>query len=227
MKNFILPSNIALPEVMAFFSTKTASDISIEKLLLEELCIEADIYIPIQKHTDKVHVLKSGMERVIADAVITSRKNVLIGIKVADCVPILLCDKKIGVIGAVHAGWRGTASGILKRSIETMQREFNSLPENIMAAIGPSIKGCSYEVDDNVMKAVRSASGDGGYIKEAGEKYFIDLAHANRLQAVSSGVPEQNIWLSDECTFCNAEKFHSYRHSGENAGRQGGFIMMW
>lgn len=227
MKNFILPSNIALPEAMAFFSTKTASDINIEKLLLEELCIDADIYIPIQKHTDKVHVLESEMERVIADAVITARKNVLIGIKVADCVPILLCDKKAGVIGAVHAGWRGTAAGILKRSIEAMQREFNCLPENIMTAIGPSIKGCSYEVDDNVMNAVRSASGDGGYIKEAGEKYFIDLSHANRLQAVSSGVPVENIWLSDECTFCNAEKFHSYRHSGENAGRQGGFIMMW
>lgn len=216
-----------MPEVMAFFSTKTLSDISIERLLLDELCIEAHVYIPIQKHTDKVHVLGSDMERVVADAVITSNKNVMIGIKVADCVPILLFDKKAGVAGAVHAGWRGTSAGILKRTIEMMQSEFGSLPEDIMAAIGPSIKGCSYEVDDNVMKAVRSASGDGGYIKEAGEKYFIDLAHANRLQAISSGIPEDNIWLSDECTFCNSEKFHSYRYSGEKAGRQGGFIMMW
>lgn len=216
-----------MPGVRAFFSTKMMPDTGLEQLLQEEFDIKADICLPKQKHTDKVHILESDIEQVTADAVITSRKNILIGVKVADCVPILLFDNERKVMGAVHAGWRGTSSGILKNSIETMQKKFNSRPEDIKAAIGPSIKGCSYEVDKDVMSAVMSASGEGDHIRKADDKYFIDLSVANRLQALSTGVPEHNIWLSDECTFCNPEKFYSYRYSGNAAGRQGGFIVMW
>ncbi|MBI4843912.1 MAG: peptidoglycan editing factor PgeF [Nitrospirae bacterium] len=224
---FIEPPNLIIPGITAFFTTKSSSDEEAVRVYFKEKMDGADIYMPVQKHTDIVHVLRDSRERVIADAVITSRRKTALGVKVADCVPILLFDRKIMAVGAVHAGWRGTASGILRRTIEKMNDEFGSIPNDILTAIGPGIKGCSYEVSEDVKAAVEAASGYGGYFRKAGEKYFIDLPSANRLQAVSAGIPRENIWQSRECTFCAPEKFHSYRRSGEGAGRQSGFIVMW
>jgi YfiH family protein len=226
VQNLILPPNISDADVKAFFSTKEISDSDPGKLLTDEFGLNAGVYIPIQKHTDKVYLLEEDAGPVIADAVITQRKNILIGIKVADCVPILLFDKKRMGIGAVHAGWRGTVSEILKRTIEAMQDRFSSAAEDIMVAIGPSIKGCSYEVNEDVRDAVMKATGEGDYFRKAGDRYLLDISEANKLQAISMDVPDGNIWLSDECTFCKDEKYHSFRRSGEKAGRQGGFIVM-
>lgn len=184
------------------------------------------IYLPIQKHTDKVLYLDHSMEPRIADAVVTDRRGVLIGIQTADCVPVLLHDPKQGVVGAVHAGWRGTAAGILKRTISFMAERFACRTENLLVAIGPGIRGCCYEVDHEVYDAVSRATGAGAYHEKKGGKYHLDLAVANKLQALSDGVPGSNIWTSTDCTFCNPEKFFSYRHAKGSTGRQGGFIGM-
>ena len=98
------------------------------------------IYLPIQKHTDKVLVLDSDLSPGIADAVITNNKGILLGVQVADCVPVLLYDAKKNVIGVVHAGWRGTAASILKKTIEAMQERFGSFSDDIKIAIGPEHK---------------------------------------------------------------------------------------
>jgi len=182
------------------------------------------IYLPIQKHTDKVMVIGSSLEPVIADAVITKQKGLLIGVQVADCVPILLCDPEKQVVGAVHAGWRGTAQAILKKTIQIFCETFFSNPAKILVAIGPSIRQCCYEVDGEVISAVSRATGNGDYYLTRGEKFRLDLAAANQLQAVSMGVDEDNVWISDGCTFCNPEKFFSYRFGKGSAGRQAGFI---
>jgi YfiH family protein len=227
VKNIIFPPNISMAGVKAFFSTKTTADTDPGRLLMDEFDISAEVYMPVQRHTDRVYLLESDMRPVTADAVITSRKNILIGIKVADCVPVLLLDKEKMIIGAVHAGWRGTASGILKRSISAMHERFGSAAGDILVAIGPSIKGCSYEVGRDVRDAVLKATGEGDYVRAADDRYLLDISAANKLQAISMDVPDSNIWLSEECTFCDDDKFHSYRRSGEKAGRQGGFIAMW
>jgi len=186
------------------------------------------IFRPIQRHTDRVYILKRDIEEeVIADGVITDLKGVLIGIEVADCVPLLMCDIKRRIIGAVHAGWRGTARSILRNTIRHMVDEFGSEACDIKIAIGPSIRLCSYEVDHDVFTAIKIATGEGDYYRQSGNKYFVDLAIANMLQAIKEGIPEENIWISEECTFCNPERFHSYRYSRDHAGRQGGFIVMW
>lgn len=184
------------------------------------------IYFPIQKHTDKVMVIEASPEPAIADAVITRQKGLLIGVQVADCVPILLCDPEKQVVGAVHAGWRGTAEAILKKTIHVFCERFFSNPAHILVAIGPSIRQCCYEVDGDVIRAVSHATGDGAYISTKGDKFCLDLAAANQLQAVAMGVPEGNVWKSDDCTFCSPEKFFSYRFSKGAAGRQAGFIGM-
>ncbi|RJQ13886.1 MAG: peptidoglycan editing factor PgeF [Nitrospiraceae bacterium] len=228
MRQLIEPPNIASSGVRAFFTTKISADNNINAALAEELNIAAEnIYLPVQKHTINIHVLDSAREPVIADAVVTNKKGILIGVLVADCVPVLLWDKRRGVIGAVHAGWRGTAGQILKETITTVEERYNCSTNDIAVAIGPSIRQCSYEVNEDVKSAVRDATGEGDYFRKKGEKYFIDLSHANKLQALSKGILQENIWQSDECTFCNPERFYSYRYAGGSAGRQGGFIGMW
>jgi YfiH family protein len=230
MRQVIEPFNLTLSNIKAFFTTKTFVNNydDINDALNKELNISKDkIYLPIQKHTNKIHILESDHEPVVADAVITDLKYVLIGVLVADCVPILIYDNTRGIIGAVHAGWRGTAKQILKETLTTMKEEFGCITEDISVAIGPSIRQCSYEVDEDVNNAVQKATGKGDYYSRQGNKYFIDLSSANRIQAFHMGIPQQNIWQSEDCTFCNPHKYYSYRYSGESTGRQGGFIGMW
>jgi YfiH family protein len=221
-KRFIEPPNIISDTVTAIFTTRAAESIADEINISEN-----NIYLPIQKHTDRVHVLESGMEPVVADAILTKRRGVLIGVQVADCVPVLLLDMKNQVVGAVHAGWRGTSKQILRNTIDTMKKKFSSSADDIMVAIGPCIRGCCYEVAGDVRDAVEDATGEGAYCMEKDGKYYLDLSSANLRQAVSSGIPQANIWRSGECTRCNHEKFYSYRYANGTTGRQGGFIGMW
>jgi YfiH family protein len=183
-----------------------------------------DIYLPIQKHTDKIVLLESSREVKVADAVVTKETGVLIGVQAADCVPVLIYEKERGIIGAVHAGWRGTAAGILKKTIEMIMKRYVCGAEGFCVAIGPSIKGCCYSVDHEVNDAVMKATGEGDYYAKKGDKHFLDLPSANKYQALSLGIPGPNIWVSDECTYCNPDKFYSYRYSRGSTGRQGAFI---
>lgn len=230
MEFLVKPPNIDCPDVKAFFTTKDVckGERPSRRLLSEEFNIPEDkIFLPVQEHTNKVHLLESGLGPVVADAVITARKNFLIGVLVADCVPVLLYDKAKEVIGAVHAGWRGTAKRILPDTITMMHDSFRSSPEDIFLAIGPSIKQCCYEVGEEVVERLQAATGGGEYYMMKEGCCFVDIALANKIQALDAGVLQENLWLSGECTFCNPDKYHSYRYSKENAGRQGGFIGMW
>lgn len=229
MKLGINPPNINSPETGAFFTTRVPGSNS-DKLsaVSRQTGIALNrMYLPVQRHTDTIQVLDDDMNRIIADGVITSRKGILIGVLVADCVPVLLYDGRRKVIGAVHAGWRGTASGILKNAVHTMQERFQSCSEDISVAIGPSIGRCSYEVGEEVIEAVQSATGEGDYYSRLNGKYYLDIAAANRIQAMQTGALSENIWQSGECTFCNPDRFYSYRYAGECSGRQGGFVIMW
>lgn len=223
MKHEIIkPPNMDYPGVEAFFTTKIGGDTG----TMPSLGIPTGqrVYLPVQKHTDKVQILEGDMRPEVADAVITSRKDILLGVQSADCVPLVIFDERNKVIGAVHAGWRGTAAQILKNTIRAMSENFHSSAEDLSIAIGPSIRGCCYRVGVDVHEAICASSGEGDYASEREGRFFVDLALANMLQAVSLGVMREKIWLSDECTFCNPERFHSYRYHGGPAGRQGGFI---
>ena len=210
-------------QVKAFFTKKPlGADI---RKIADILSIRREnVYLPTQKHTDRVQVLNSAMDQEIADAVVTDRNGVLIGVKVADCVPVLLFDRKNLVVGAVHAGWRGTAEKITQKTIALMVREYGSSPLDISMALGPSIRGECYQVDREVKDAICKATGDGDYYMQKDNKCYLDLPSANMLQAISMGVPEENIWVSNECTYCLPENFYSYRYTKEYNGSQGGFI---
>ena len=231
MGKVIVPPNTASFNVRAFFSTKAFNNENeqVVEALARELDIPIDrIYLPVQKHTNRIYALEKITGPVIADAVVTPRKNILIGVLVADCVPILLYDGTREVAGAVHAGWRGTAAQIVKNAIIMMKERYECRPEDISVAIGPSIRQCSYEVGEDVKNRVKDATGKGDYYSQKGNRHFVDLSTANRIQALVAGIPPDNIWQSGECTFCGPDRFYSYRYSkGSVTGRQGGFIGMW
>jgi purine-nucleoside/S-methyl-5'-thioadenosine phosphorylase / adenosine deaminase len=223
MESIIEPPNMAHPCIEAFFTMKTLH-LHPKAMVNEIFPADFEVYMPVQRHTDRVIIVEKNGSPEIADAVLTQKRELCIGICVADCIPALLFDKRKLVAGAVHAGWRGTAAEILKKAIQAMIEHYQSWPDDIMVALGPSIKGCCYEVDSEVRDELCGVAGDGSYSRQKHGKYFVDLSSLNMLQALSLGVPQKNIWVSDECTYCNHDKYHSYRYHKDHAGRQGGFI---
>lgn len=221
MQHIVRPE-IFKGNVTAFFTGRRPG-IKPEEIALAASVKKELIYMPVQKHTGRVFALEAQGEPVVADAVLTSAKGVLLGVQVADCAPILLYDGRKETVCAVHAGWRGTAEGILKRAIDMMRPES---PGDILIAVGPAIRWCCYEVGEEVLGAVSKETGEGKYHMERDGKICLDLPSANKTQAHSEGVPEENIWMSEECTFCLPERFYSYRFSKGHTGRQGGFIGM-
>ena len=217
------PPNMQHPHVKAFFTTKVEGD-GVKQGWEGIGVAKSDVYLPVQKHTDTVILLESHRESEIADAVITQKKGLLIGVQVADCVPLLLFDGRRSVVGAVHAGWRGTAAQITRKAVERMIAWFDCRPEDVRVALGPSIKRECYEVGPEVKEAICDVMGEGDYCVPVNGKFHIDLPAVNVLQAMSAGVRRENIWVSEVCTHCNPADFHSYRYHGDHCGRQGGFI---
>jgi YfiH family protein len=223
--SLIKPGNLNDQSVNGFFSTRSIHSVdSVAKIA----GVSRDIvYLPLQKHTNRIHILGSDLEPVVSDAVLTDRKRILIGVQVADCVPVLLYDAGKKIVGAVHAGWRGTAQLILKRAIKTMKDVFSSFAKDMRIAVGPGIRGCCYCVGDDVRKEIIRNNNYADCYHVRNGKHFIDLSTVNVNQAISCGVDKKNIWQSEECTFCSPDRFYSYRYSGGPTGRQGGYIIMW
>ena len=165
------------------------------------------------------------------DGYVTNVPNVALCVKIADCVPILLSDAEAGVIGAVHAGWRGTAAGIAAECVEKMC-SLGADRTRITAAIGPSICGDCYEVDRPFYEQFSSMAGKELAEKfvlpdpEKPEKYKVDLKLVNREILLGSGLREENIDKSDLCTFCRDDLFYSHRKSGGERGSLCAVIML-
>lgn len=217
--------DLPLGELVQAFFTGKEPGVDSEKVTKIASVNKGSLYLPIQKHTSRIVILESDLSPVLADAVLTQREGIMIGVQVADCVPILLYDRNKQVIGAVHAGWRGTASGILMKTIETMIDRFSSKPSDIILAMGPSIRWCCYDVGYEVIEGVSKVTGQGEYVLQRDNRYYLDLPSANRHQAIKMGLRVKNIWVSGICTYCEHERFYSYRFS-KDGGRQGGYIVL-
>ncbi len=163
-----------------------------------------------------------------ADAIITNQPGVMIGVTVADCVPVLLFDPVKGVIGAVHAGWQGCAAQITRQTVQGMERLFGSRPQDLQAAIGPCIGPCCYEVDQPVKDGFDKNRTSWESVAEscAPGKWRLDMALINRMQLEEAGVPITAIQSSGVCVCCHRELFFSYRRDNGETGRQMGFIML-
>ena len=197
----------------------------------------------LQFHSDTVlHFEAAPTEPSRADAAVTKNAGLLLSVQTADCVPIFLVDPKNRAVAAVHAGWRGTLARIVEKAIGRMQMQFGSKATDLLAAIGPAIGGCCYEVGTEVAAAFN------GQFTNAAEffdelrtgdepnplqwlnmmppghqpppkKVLLDLRKANRAQLEAAGVPAANIFLSDLCTGCERDLLFSYRKEGAQSGR--------
>jgi YfiH family protein len=175
-----------------------------------------------QVHGDSVIVYDRNIHE--ADALITNLRDTAIGVFTADCVPILLYDRKSNAIAAVHSGWKGTLAGILLKAIEKMEKNYGTKGEDIAAFIGPHNRQCCYEVGEEIVQKFKSSeiSKDVNLFNGRNLSMINCVKHQLRLK----NVEETNINDIGICTFCsNEHSMHSYRKN-KNGGRMFSFILL-
>ena len=202
-----------------------------------------------QIHSDVVRIFNANTNANVptakqckGDALATNRPGLLLGVRTADCSPVLVVDPKKRVVAAIHAGWRGTLARIVAKTIGQMQMEFGSNPKDLLAAIGPTIGGCCYEVGVEVASAFAAKfSNASDFFDElrTGDEpnpiqwlnmmppghqpppknVYLDLKKANKSQLLESGLRPENIYVTDLCTSCNVDRLFSYRKEAAASGR--------
>ena len=185
-----------------------------------------------QVHSDVVRVVTEGdcmgLDHHLypeCDGLVTNTPGLALVVFTADCTPILLHDPVTGAVGAVHAGWRGTAMDIAGKAVNTMVTAFGCDPKNIRAAIGPNIGFCCFEVGAEVPTAMTETFGEAVEkdIRPAGDKYYVNLKEINRYALSRAGVA--HIEISDACTACAPQRFWSHRITHGLRGSQGAIIV--
>jgi YfiH family protein len=196
-----------------------------------------------QFHSGVVRFLAAPpVEPCRGDASFTDVPGLLLGIQTADCVPILLVDPKKRAVAAIHAGWRGTLSRIAEKTVGQMRMQFGAKPTDLIAALGPAIDGCCYEVGTELVTEFTSQFADAEeYFEElrTGEEPYplqwlnmmppghqpppkhvrLDVRKANRAQLLAAGLRDKNIFVSDLCTSCHSSLLFSYRKEASRSGR--------
>jgi YfiH family protein len=164
-----------------------------------------------------------------ADGLYTDAPGAALGVFVADCVPVLLADPRTGACAAVHAGWRGVVAGVVTSAVRALGQAYGTKPEDVRAAMGPSIGACCFEVGPEVVAAFRQLrepdGGDGVVRERSGAKPHIDLRRALALELEALGVPAGQIDAGGECTKCDPQsRFYSYRRDNTRTGQLMGVI---
>lgn len=193
----------------------------ISEIILNE---KAELIMPNQQHTDNILAIKNmndikQIKTSAFDGLITNIKNLPLCLVFADCVPILLFDKKNKILACVHAGWRGTAKKIGVKAINIMRDEFGTNLQNIQVAIGSAICKNCFETNKDVYKqlAITINYNRDNIFLESREKLFVDLKMLNAQQLSEVGI--KNIDISPYCTSCNNDIFYSYRADNKCTGR--------
>jgi polyphenol oxidase len=151
------------------------------------------------------------------DAAITRLGGAVLGVQTADCVPILVADRKGHAVAAIHAGWRGTALRIAQQAVARLVADYRIPPEDLIAIIGPHNAVCCYEVGEEVVEAINDPA---TLVRKAEwSKPHLNQGLANQRQLIAAGIPENQIVISNLCTQCRSDLFYSYRRDGKRAGR--------
>jgi len=195
-------------EISHFFSQKYDVEKDIQAEFIHQVHSSKVIYI------DETTKNLSDIE---ADGMITKGKRIL-GVKTADCLPILIYNSKKKIIGAIHAGWKGLTGGILENTVKTLL-EINCFPSQIFVAIGPHIKSCCYKVNfDRIEKFAESGIDRNLIVRRKNSDWYLDLGKFASLGLERLGIPMVQIEVSEFCTSCD-KSFYSYRRDGDGCRR--------
>ena len=223
------------------FSTRQLELSSPAQTAVLAASLEATRLVQVTQVHGRAHlVVRAGApvpaDRPEADILVSNAPGVAVAVRAADCVPILIADRATGAVAAVHAGWRGTCAGAARAAVGALQAEFGAHPGDLVAAIGPSIGVCCYEVGPELVDAFAAA----GYERHLIDRWFtstppprgsrapnplrLDVAGANRDQPLLAGVPEEQVHVSGLCTAMHLDVLTSYRVEKDKAGRLVGAI---
>ena len=198
-----------------------------------------DIVTSDQTHTANVRVITeedrgNGITKprpyTDVDGMVTNVPGLVLATFYADCVPLYFVDPVKKVIGLSHSGWRGTVGKIGKVTVETMCREFKSRPEDILAAVGPSICQDCYEVSEDVIRQFQKNfpedCWDALFYQKENQKYQLNLWKANELIFYEAGILPEHIAVTNLCTHCNSEILYSHRQAGDARGNLCAFLAL-
>jgi hypothetical protein len=204
-----------------------------------------------QVHSDLIHCVTGVPEHhLVGDGLITQTPGILLAIQTADCLPVILVDRETRAVGVFHAGWRGTVKRVVEKGVGEMRRHFGTLPGNVVAAIGPGVHDCCYNVGEEVRHKFESQFRYGRELfretkeqDEVREKYpllfltarapghselpkkiWLNLLEANRRQLLDAGVAKKNISVSPLCTSCRVDLLFSHRAEKGRTGRMMGVV---
>ena len=154
------------------------------------------------------------------DALVTDQPGVTVVVRTADCVPVLIYDRRRRAVGAVHAGWRGALAGVVPKTIQSLASRFAVQARDLMVSIGPSAGPCCYEVDQAVLAPLRQSRTDWTSLLRADRdgRANLDLKALVRRQAAETGIPAEQITVVNVCTICHPALFYSYRRDGRVNG---------
>lgn len=194
-----------------------------------------NIIRPYQTHTDIIKTINNKKDAISifpkeltnVDGLLTDKKDIIFSLGYADCIPLFLYDPVRKVVGNIHSGWRGTLQKIGKKAVQKMIEIYKSDPKDIICCIGPSIRKCHFEVDEDVKELFYKEFSYTNRIDEIiqkNEKYNIDTVLINKIILEKIGLKKENIIDSNICSVCNSNLFHSYRADGKVAGRNTAII---
>ncbi len=184
-----------------------------------------------QVHSDRMHIIENNPGQwnasATGDALVTRFPGAALAVQVADCFPVLVADPVNRTVAAIHAGWRGTRSRILAKTIAAMGRAGHSEPVRLRVAVGAGIRSCCFEVGAEVVAQFHHEYPAGALasrhpVHEG--KFLLDLPGALRYQAEDAGIEDDAIFDLGLCTCCNSDEFFSYRREGDRSGRMMGLI---
>jgi hypothetical protein len=181
----------------------------------------AQIAFQKQIHSDIIKFIDTPGLFGESDALITKNRGIGLAISAADCTPIFIYDSENKIIAAVHSGWKGTQKKILKKVLANLSFHFKSNPENLYVYIGPAISQKNYEVGSDVAVLF-----DQKYLLLKEKKIYLDVTGANLDMLLNFGIPEENIEVSEYCTYNEKDLLHSYRRDGNISGRMLGVIAL-
>jgi YfiH family protein len=190
------------------------------------LCEAAGLDLAMLRTVHQVHgdeVVEAAPAPVDADGVVTSREGEAVGVKTADCVPILIVDPVGRRVAAVHSGWRGTDREIAARAVEALAKR-GADPQRLLAAIGPAIQVCCYEVSKELGERFRAKFGPDVAVEEDGHIH-LDLPRAARRSLLRAGLREDNVDVLLECTSCRQDRYFSHRRDRGITGRHLNFAI--